>query len=289
MILVVGASGSLGRKIVHGLRERGEAVRALVRSGRPGAAIEREGATVVVGDLRDRESLDRACEGIAAVVTTASASKTADDSIENVDVRGHENLIAAAETAGVQRFVFVSTLNASEESPVPVFRAKGITERRLRQSRLVHTILQPNAFMDVWFPMLVERPAFSGQPVTLVGESRRRHAFIAERDVALFAVASLAGAAARNATLPLGGPEAVTLKDVVRAYEQAANRSFEVHTVAPGEPIPGAPEIVWGLAAALETFDSPVPMEDACRTFGVELTSVADFARSRVASAPEFS
>ena len=84
--------------------------------------------------------------------------------------------------------------------------------------------------------------------------------------------------------LPLGGPEAVTLKDVVRAYEQAAHRSFDVRSVAPGEPIPGAPEVVWGLAAALETFDSPVPMEETCRTFGVTLTSVAEFARSRAAA-----
>jgi len=284
MILVVGASGSLGGKIVRGLLERREVVRALVRPGRPHRPIERDGATVVVGDLRDRLSLDRACEGATAVVTTASASKTADDSIENIDVRGNENLIAAAEAAAVERFVFISTLNASAGSPVPVFRAKGMTEQRLRQSRLVHTILQPNAFMDVWFPMLVERPAFSGQPVTLVGESRRRHAFIAERDVAAFAVSSLIAAAARNATLPLGGPEAVTLKDVVRAYEQGARRSFDVRSVAPGEPIPGAPEVVWGLAAALETFDSPVPMEDTCRTFGVTLTSVAEFARSRAAA-----
>lgn len=284
MILVVGASGSLGGKIVRGLLDRGEVVRALVRPGRPHDSIGREGATVVVGDLRDRLSLDRACEGATAVVTTASASKTADDSIENVDVRGNENLIAAAEAAAVERFVFISTLNASVESPVPVFRAKGMTEQRLRQSRLVHTILQPNAFMDVWFPMLVERPAFSGQPVTLVGESRRRHAFIAERDVAAFAVSSLRAAAARNATLPLGGPEAVTLKDVVRAYAEAVRRSFDVRSVAPGEPIPGAPEVVWGLAAALETFDSPVPMEETCRTFGVTLTSVAEFARSRAAA-----
>src|SRR5574338_1049213 len=230
MILVVGATGSLGGKIVRGLLDRGEVVRALVRPGRPHDSIGREGATVVVGDLRDRLSLDRACEGATAVVTTASASKTADDSIENVDVRGNENLIAAAEAAAVERFVFISTLNASVESPVPVFRAKGMTEQRLRQSRLVHTILQPNAFMDVWFPMLVERPAFSGQPVTLVGESRRRHAFIAERDVAAFAVSSLRAAAARNATLPLGGPEAVTLKDVVRAYAGAARRSFDVRS-----------------------------------------------------------
>jgi NADH dehydrogenase len=240
---------------------------------------------VVFGDLRNSESLERACRDVAAIVSTASVSKTAEDSIENVDLRGNQNLIAAAQAAGVQHFVFVSTLGASADSPVPVFRAKAAAEERLREAPLVHTILQPNGFMDVWFPMLIEAPAFSGRPVTLVGESSRRHAFVAEKDVAAFAVAALYAPAARNATIVIGGPEAVTFADVVREYEKATNQSFQVRRVAPGEPLPGVPEPVWGIAAALETYDSPIPMEETTRQYGVSLTSVGEFARSRVAAA----
>ncbi len=87
------------------------------------------------------------------MITTASASKTGDDSIENVDVRGNQNLIAAAESAGVGQFVLVSTLGAASDHPVPVFRAKGLAEERLRRGTMGFTILQPNAFMDVWFPL----------------------------------------------------------------------------------------------------------------------------------------
>ena len=76
----------------------------------------------------------------------------------------------------------------------------------------------------------------------------------------------------------------MTLRDVVGAYERAAGRPIPIRSVAPGEPIPGVPEPVWGLAAALEMFDSPVPMDEISRTYGVQLTHVADFARARVAA-----
>lgn len=282
MILVAGASGSLGSRIVRGLLARGDRVRVLLRPGKPANTLD--GADVTIGDLRDRDSLERACRGVHAVVTTASVSKTGDDTVENVDLQGNENLVAAAQDAGVEHFVFTSTLSASEQSPVPLFRIKASIERTLRGSRMVHTILQPNAFMDVWFPMLIEQAALSGQPVTLVGESLRRHAFIAEHDVAAFAMSALSTPAARNATVVMGGPAAITLRDVVRAYEEAAGRSIQVRSVAPGEPIPGVPELVWGLAAALETFDSPVPMAETCRTFAVNLTNVADFAHARISA-----
>lgn len=283
MILVVGATGSLGRKITAELLTRGDEVRALVRPGTSAAPVA--GASVATGDLLDRESLERACTGVRAVVTTASVSKTGTDTIDNVDLLGNQNLIAAAERAGVERFVFASTLSASDHSPVPLFRVKAAVEGTLRASRMVHTILQPNAFMDVWFPMLIEAAAASGRPVTLVGQSSRRHAFIAEQDIAAFAAAALFAPSAQDSTLVLGGPEAVTLRAVVGAYERALGRSIPIRSVAPGQPIPGVPEPVWALAAALETFDSPVPMDETSRTYGVHLTSIDDFARARMAAA----
>ena len=252
MILVVGASGSLGRKVMRSLLARGDAVRVLVRPNRSRGLFVGN-AQVVTGDLLDRASLDRACQGVSAVITTASASKTGTDSIENVDLRGNENLIAAAAEAGVAHMVFTSTLSASEESPVPLFRAKAFVERKLRESRMTHTILQPNAFMDVWFPMLIEGPVLHRQPVTLVGESRRRHAFVCERDVAAFAAAAPFAPAAKNSTIVIGGPEALTLRDVVRCYEQAWGNRIDVRSVSLGESLPGLPDLVSGLANALET------------------------------------
>ena len=282
MILVAGATGTLGRRIVQGLIDRGEAVRVLARPTSDHASLERLGAQVALGDLTEPASLQAACRDVASVISTASVSKTGTDTLECVDLQGNLNLIAASRAAGARRFIFVSTRNAAADSPSPLFRAKAGVERALRdEADMAYTILQPGGFMDVWFPMFVEGPAFSGQPVTLVGESRRRHAWVAEQDVAAFAVAALAHEAARNASIVIGGPAAVTFTEVVEEYERAAGWPIPVRRVAPGEPIPGVPEAVARMAAALETFDSLVPMEDTSRQYGVTLTTVREFVRGR--------
>jgi uncharacterized protein YbjT (DUF2867 family) len=286
MMLVAGATGSLGGKVVRGLLDRDDAVRALVRPGSDPAALAAAGAAISVGDLRDPASLVGACRGVSTIVSTASATRRGDDTPENVDGRGNINLIDAARVAGVEHYVVISTIGASAESPLPAFRAKGMAESYLKESGLDYTIVQPNAFMDIWFGMMIEAPVSRGEPVTLVGESRRRHSFIAEQDVAAFTLAATRNPAARNTTLVIGGPEPITFLDAVHAYEAALGRPIPVRSVAPGDPIPGLPEPVWGIAAALESYDSPIPMDDTAKLYGVTLTSVRELAAaSRLAAA----
>lgn len=284
MILVAGATGSLGGRIARELLGRGDAVRVLVRPESNFPPLEAAGAEVALGDLRNAATLRLACEGVDFVISTASATRRADDTPENVDARGTQNLIDAAREAGVRHFVVVSTVGATAESPLPAFRAKAAAEDHLRRSGLSYTILQPAPFMDVWFAMMVEAPLARGAPVTLVGESRRRFSFIAERDVAAFALAALDHPGARNATLVIGGPKAISFTDVVQAYEAAVGRPIPINRVAPGEPIPGLPEPVWAIAATLETFELILPMDETARQYGVELTSVEQFARASIAA-----
>jgi NADH dehydrogenase len=281
MILVVGATGSLGGRITRDLRARGHDVRALVRAATDSSAVRDAGAEIVHGDLRDRTSLADACRGAATVVTTASASRRSDDTIDAVDLAGNLNLIDAAVNAGVRHFVFVSTLLATADSPVPLFRAKAEAEARLRASGMAWTALRADAFMDAWFGMLIEMPLAAGRPVTLVGESKGRHSFVAEQDVAAFAVAAVENLSARNVDITIGGPQAITFRDAVTAYENATGRTIPISTIAPGEMIPGLPEFVSHTAAAFDTFDTVVPMEQTARTFGVALTDVHSFARGR--------
>ena len=285
MLLVVGATGSLGGKIALRLLKSPRPVRVLVRPSSDATTLRQAGAEIVTGDLGDGASLEAACRGIDVVVTTATASRRPEASIDDVDRDGNLRLIDAARRAAVRHFIFTSTALASPDSPVPLFRAKAASEAALRGSGMAWTILHANAFMDVWFPTLIEMPLLSGEPVTLVGESRRRHSFVAEDDVASFAVAAVHHEAARKLTIQVGGPEAVTMREVVHAYEWALGRSISVRSVPPGEPLPGLPPVVSQLASALESFDSPMPMDDTARTFGVVLTDVRAFARARATTA----
>jgi NADH dehydrogenase len=278
MILIVGATGRLGGLIARRLLERAEKVRALGRPGSDLSWLTAAGGEVVVGDLKDRDSLLAACDGVDTVITTAnSLARGGDDTIESVDRDGNINLIEAASAQGVRRFIFVSALGASLDSPVPLLRAKAEAEQRLRSSGMAWTILEPNGYMDVLLMAAVGGAALAGEPVTLVGEGRRMHSLVAIEDVASYALAALGHPEAENQTLYIGGPQPFSWRDAVTAFERGLGRSITVHTVRPGDPVPGLPDVFAGVLAALDSYDSPMDMTETAATYGIRSTSLDDF------------
>jgi NADH dehydrogenase len=284
--------------ITRRLLAAGEEVRILVRHESPSeelagqglatsaASLIEAGAQPVYGDMKDRASLDSACAGVETVITTAnSAMRGGDDNVDTVDREGNRNLIEAAKAAGVKQFIFTSVLGADVNNPLPFIQAKAETEAYLRQSGLPYTILAPNFFMESWVGMVVGNPLAAGGPVTLVGEGRRRHSFVSALDVAAFAAAAVGHPAAMNQHIVVGGPEPLSWCDVIVTFERLLGQEIPVRFIAPGEPVPGAPEIVTTMLPALETFDSAVPMTDTARTFGVELTPLEAYARRTLAAA----
>ncbi len=285
MILVAGATGLLGGQIARQLLDRGEAVRILVRSGSTYDALVTAGAQAALGDLKDPDSLRVATRGVDAVITTANAiGRSGVDNLESVDHQGNRNLIDAAAAEGVHQFVFVSALGAATDHPMPLLRAKGDTEQWLRASSLAWTVLQPNFYMDLWIPAVVGGPILEGQPVTIVGDGKRQHSMVAVHDVASYAIAALDHQEARNQTLYIGGPHPFSWLDVVAAFEKVLGRDVPVRTIPPGESIPGLPDIVSELAAALASYDSPMDVSELARTYRVAPTTLADFVHGVVAS-----
>ena len=102
------------------------------------------------GNLRDGSSLEAACKGVNAVISTASAtvSRQEGDSIQTVDLGGQLNLIDAAKAAGVNQFILISFSPSAIEFPLQA--AKRAVEKHLKQSGISYTILQPTCFMEVW-------------------------------------------------------------------------------------------------------------------------------------------
>lgn len=299
MILIVGATGIVGGMIARRLLEQEKEVRILVRENSPSEQMAPQGmatsapslieagAKPVYGDLKDERSISRAVEGVQTVISSAnSALRGGEDNVQNVDREGNRRLIEAAAEAGVDHFIFVSAVGATPDSPSDFMRAKAETEQRLRDSGMDYTIIAPTIFIEVWPATVVGMPALQEQPVTLVGEGRRLHSFISNRDVAAFAVATVDNPQARNQYLPLGGPEALSWRDVVATYERVLGRDIPVNWVAPGDPVPGLPDPMPALLAAQETYDSAVPMEETAVQYGVELTSLEDFARRQAAMQP---
>jgi uncharacterized protein YbjT (DUF2867 family) len=298
MKLVVGATGLLGSMIAHRLLEEGEQVRVLLRRGSPSQELAKQGMAIpaqslidagaqpVYGDLKERASLDKACQGVETVITTAnSASRTGNDNPQTVEVQGNRNLIDAASAAGVKRFIFLSVMAADADSPDPFLAGKGQTDAYLKANGMTYTIIAPNFFMEFWIAVIVGVPALEGRPVTVVGSGERVHSFISMEDVASFTIAAVGNPAAENQRLVLGGPEPLSFRDAVGVFEEVLGRRIPVRSVAPGEPVPGLSAGVAGIAAAMDTFESPVEMTAMARTYGVALTPLEAVARRMVAGA----
>lgn len=149
LVLVAGATGALGRKVVDHLRQRGHRVRALVRPGSDATVLEGDGIEIARGDLMDPPSLLAAVRGTDAVITTAAGytgRRTTDTS--EIDTVGNRNLVDAAHEVGVSRFVLTSILTADQTPDVPHFWHKKLVEDYLIAREVPYVSLRPGAFVD---------------------------------------------------------------------------------------------------------------------------------------------
>jgi len=233
MNLVVGATGIVGMQIVLGLAGAGRRVRALVRdSSDPGkvAALRAAGAEVVVADLKQPESLARACAGVSHLILTATStlSRAAGDSIETVDRLGNLALIDAARAAGVGHVVFVSFPKHAIEFPLQ--DAKRAVEAALIASGLAYTILQPPHYWEIWCSPALGFDVAGGK-ARIFGTGEGQNSWISLFDVAKAAIASLDNPAARNRVLAFGGPEPLSQLEIVRRFTAATGRELALERV----------------------------------------------------------
>lgn len=289
-ILVVGSTGFVGGEVALRLQQRQHQVRALVRGGaaHPKAkSLQDAGIEVANGDLTLPETLAAACSGIDTVVTTATSMPTgANDGLRRVDRDGTLALIAAAEQAGVKRFVYTSySGNIREDSPLET--AKRDCEDRVLQSPMQAVILRPSYFVEMWLsPVLGFDPANGSARVYGSGEARVN--YISAHDVAEFAVAAATATLQdKNTILEMGGPEALSQLDAVRIFEQALGRKVEVSFV----PVDALEEqhrsatdpLQKTFAALMHAYAKGDVIAGAlalAETYGIALRSVADSARA---------
>lgn len=230
MVLVVGATGLLGKDICHRLRHRGRPVRALARTGGDPARLEplrAAGIDLAVGDLKDAESLRNACAHATAVISTASSTAThqSGDSIETVDLQGQLSLIRAAKEAGVQHFTFIS-IPPQMKYESPLTRAKRRVETELAARGVPYTILQANYFMEVWLSPYLGFD-YPNRKVAIFGDGQNPIGLISYQDVGEFAVRAAETDGAHNRSLTISGPEDISPLDVVRTFEEVTGAPFE--------------------------------------------------------------
>lgn len=274
MILVAGGTGFVGAGIVRELARRGKPVTVLSRNAEkaakrfPGLAVEyRE------GDVTEPATLSAALAGFDAVVGCQQFPNSPIENpgkgytFERVDAEGTENLVAAAKAAGVKQYVYLSGAGASPEGR-HWFQAKWRAETSVRESGLTYTILRPSW---VYGPEDHALNRFLGMSrflpfvplIGAAGKQRMQPVFV--DDVGRAVAESLDNPAAANQLFDLGGPEVMSMSDVVRTTLQVAGRKrllisspkpvmklvASVLQFAPGRPLtPNAVDFITGEALA---------------------------------------
>jgi NADH dehydrogenase len=229
VLLLTGATGTIGLPLLRRLTAGGLPVRCLVRDPRRLEA-QRVRVQIALGDLADPFSFRHALRGVDTVVHLASTIRDQPGgSIEELDGIATWRLVKAAERAGVGRFVFFSTLGASTRSPARLMRAKAIAERALLDSSLHSTIFAPSMVYspsDHFITLLERMSLLPVMPIS--GAGRAGFQPIWAEDVADCVMAALPdgplGADSAGARYELAGPETLTYAEIVDCVLRSLRR-----------------------------------------------------------------
>jgi len=272
VLLLTGATGTVGLPVVRRLTAAGVPVRCLVRDPRRLGA-ERVRVQIALGDLADPPSFRHALRGVDTVLHLASVIRDQPaGSIEELAGVATWRLVRAAERAGVERFVFFSALGASTRSRARLMRAKAIAERAIEESSLVHTVFAPSVVYSPSDPFVRLLERLSLLPVMPIsGSGHAAFQPIWAEDVADCVIAALPGgdlgAASAGARYELAGPETLTYRDIV----EVTLDSFRRH-----RPIVGVPTgLVRRLLNTLELLMGPTAFAtwDEAELLEVPMTS----------------
>lgn len=232
MILVVGATGRLGRAATASLISGGHQVRAGCRQPAKADDLAALGAEVVPIDLRDPAGFAAALAGADQVVAAVQGLTARQaDAIAQVDLQGHCRLIEAAAIAGVKRFIYVSAQGASAGHPAAFVRAKAAVETALAASGLQHNILRPSAFMDLYAFDFIGKSVLSGRRVVLMGRGDTRRNLVTVADVAAVVWAAADGRV-RDRITEVVGSSNLSDREVAAVYARLGKRPARVTSLS---------------------------------------------------------
>jgi uncharacterized protein YbjT (DUF2867 family) len=222
VILLTGATGTVGSALLRRLTAEGRPVRALVRDQRR-LGDQRVRVQIALGDLADPPSFRNALRGVDTVVhLAASIRDQPQGSIEELNAVATLRLVRAAERAGVERFVFFSAMNAHHHSRTRFFRSKALAEDAVATSSLETTIFRPSIIYtpgDPWLTLVNRLSRLPAVPIS--GSGRALYQPVWAEDVAAAVANSLAGA---TSTYELAGPQVLSYNEIVRTVLRAEHR-----------------------------------------------------------------
>ncbi len=230
-VLVAGGSGFIGTNLCTALLERGHDVTALSRN--PDSGTLPDGVEIAIGDVSAADSIVDAVAGQDVVVNLVALSPLfkprGDTTHESVHLQGTENLVRAAEEAGVDRFVQMSALGADPNGPTAYIRAKGQAEEVVRESDLEWVIFRPSVVFGeggefVSFTKKLSTPFVTGLP----GGGKTRFQPIWVGDLVPMLADAVEDDEHVGHSYDIGGPDVLTLADVTKLAYEAEGKSITI-------------------------------------------------------------
>ncbi|MBZ0272052.1 SDR family oxidoreductase [bacterium] len=222
MILVVGATGTVGSEVARQLSEKGASYRVLTRDAKKAGNYKNQGIEVAEGDVGKPETLGDALAGVDHVLLCTTFDKSMHDQ--------HVGFAKAAKAAGVQHIVRLSALSANANSGNLLQRVHGETDRDIADIGLDVTILRPHYFMQNFF----------GNAGSIVGEGAfyapmrdGKISLIDVRDIASVAVKTLTETGHAGKIYDLTGPEALSFGDIAARFTDALGKTVQYVDVPP--------------------------------------------------------
>jgi uncharacterized protein YbjT (DUF2867 family) len=213
VILVTGATGTVGREVVAQLLVAGEKVRALTRN--PSRAQLDAQVELVAGDLNQPETVAKAVEGVERIFSLALGPQLG---IQEA------NLAQAAKKAGARHIVKLSGLRPAGEARSQLATWHQASERAIQNMGIAWTFVQPGAFMS---NALNWRDSIKGQGKVFSNYGDGKLAYIHPRDIAAVAVRALTEPGHEGKAYPVTGPEALSVSELVQILSEAVGKPIE--------------------------------------------------------------
>ncbi|MGE5335517.1 MAG: SDR family oxidoreductase [Nitrososphaerota archaeon] len=233
MILVTGAAGFSGSRIVSLLAKEGVATRGLVRNpDKAKGRLPEQGVEVVAGDTTQPETLEAAVNGVETIIHTAfiTAERKQGPGVNYYDtnVLGTANLVTAAQKAGVRRIVVLSGLGTKPDKPGTYMQGRYLAQQAVKQSGLAWSILGPSIQFgkgSAFFNGLADLIRGTPLIVPMIGNGKRQFQPIWVEDVARCIVLMAREPEAYDGrTIDIGGPDYYTYAQILDMLMQTLHK-----------------------------------------------------------------
>ena len=255
LVLVTGATGFLGRRVVSELLAHHHQVRCLVHSPGRERILDRWDVDVHYGNIFDVGSITQAMYDVHAVVHLVGIIRPRRGAtFDRVHRQGTANVVEAARDGGARELIYISALGATANPTYPYLYSKQQAELRVTGSGLGYTILRPSVIFGPGDEFLTALAGLVriGPVVPVIGSGNNRMQPVSVEDVARCVAASVGNSLVKGKILNLGGPSRLSYNDLLGEVALAMGRDIRRFHI----PTP----LAWPAVAVMQTLAPRVPI-----------------------------